>query len=292
MYFLSPDDYIRSPLNYIGGKYKLLPQIIPLFPDCIETFVDLFVGGANVAINTHSKRTICNDNLIFLISLYSEFKRNDIGAVFNYIENRISDYELSDQNEKGFHLLRAEYNKTRFPLDLFVLLAYSFNHQIRFNSRHEFNTPFGRNRSSFNSNMSNNLKSFLQKLLTINIDFECNNFDEFKFGDLTTNDFVYCDPPYLITSGTYNDGKRGFTGWGKEQEIQLLQTLDNLNRSKIKFALSNVIEHKGISNKILKDWLSKSSYKVHYLTKNYKNSNYHTKNLDKGPSVEVLVTNY
>ena len=24
--------YIQSPLNYTGGKYKLLPQIEPLFP--------------------------------------------------------------------------------------------------------------------------------------------------------------------------------------------------------------------------------------------------------------------
>lgn len=25
--------YIKSPLNYTGGKYKLLPQIIPLLPE-------------------------------------------------------------------------------------------------------------------------------------------------------------------------------------------------------------------------------------------------------------------
>lgn len=35
----------KSPLNYTGGKYKLLPQIFPLFPSKINTFVDLFGGG-------------------------------------------------------------------------------------------------------------------------------------------------------------------------------------------------------------------------------------------------------
>ena len=29
---LIKQEYIKSPLNYVGGKYKLLPQILPLFP--------------------------------------------------------------------------------------------------------------------------------------------------------------------------------------------------------------------------------------------------------------------
>lgn len=42
---------MKSPLNYIGGKYRLLPQILPLFPKQINTFVDLFAGGLDVSIN-------------------------------------------------------------------------------------------------------------------------------------------------------------------------------------------------------------------------------------------------
>ena len=34
--------YIKSPLNYTGGKFKLLSQIVPLLPQNINTFVDLF----------------------------------------------------------------------------------------------------------------------------------------------------------------------------------------------------------------------------------------------------------
>lgn len=74
-------DFIKSPLNYIGGKYKLLSQILPLFPKKIDIFVDLFCGGLNVAINVknktnlsfftenqiNAKKIICNDNLIYLI---------------------------------------------------------------------------------------------------------------------------------------------------------------------------------------------------------------------------------
>jgi site-specific DNA-adenine methylase len=37
--------FIKSPLNYIGGKYKILSQIISFFPEDINCFVDLFTGG-------------------------------------------------------------------------------------------------------------------------------------------------------------------------------------------------------------------------------------------------------
>ena len=38
-------EYVKSPLNYTGGKYKLLPQLLELFPKQVNTVVDLFAGG-------------------------------------------------------------------------------------------------------------------------------------------------------------------------------------------------------------------------------------------------------
>ena len=55
------EELIKSPLNYVGGKYKLLPQILPYIPDNINTFVDLFTGGCNVGININANKIICND---------------------------------------------------------------------------------------------------------------------------------------------------------------------------------------------------------------------------------------
>ena len=49
-------EIVQSPLNYMGGKYKLLTQILPLFPQNIKTFVDIFCGGCNVGINVASKK--------------------------------------------------------------------------------------------------------------------------------------------------------------------------------------------------------------------------------------------
>ena len=106
--------------------------------------------------------------------------------------------------------------------------------------------------------------------------------------ELKENDFVYCDPPYLISNASYNDGKRGFKNWGADEEIQLLDLLDFLDYKKVKFALSNVLVHKGMSNDRLIEWSKR--YNVKHIEKDYNNSNYQRKNKDK-ETQEVLILN-
>jgi len=286
------NEIVKSPLNYIGGKYKILPQILPLFPDNINTFVDLFAGGCNVGINAKANKIIFNDNLTYLIDFFKTIQQQELEITLNHIKKRIKEFDLSITNDKAYKEFRDYYNKTKEPLDLFVLIAFSFNHQIRFNNNHQFNNPFGKNRSSFNPKMQYNLEKFIIKLKTLNIEFTNLNFDEFDFSQLSKTDFVYADPPYLITTGTYNDGKRGFTGWNEKEELKLLQILSNLNKRNIKFALSNVIEHKGKTNHLLINWIKDNSFLMNYINKNYANSNYQTKNREKNGSIEVLITNY
>ena len=279
--------FLKSPLNYVGGKYKLLPQLLEYFPKEINTFVDMFSGGFNVGINVDSKKTICNDINSFIIDLYKELYKEPINNVLGHIQNRIDEYGLSKENEDGFKKIRVYYNKTKNPIDLYTLSCYSFNYQFRFNNDKEYNNPFGRNRSQFSENMRNNLILFTEKLKNMNIEFSSEQFDKLNLEDLTDKDFVYCDPPYLITTGSYNDGNRGFKDWKEEEELKLYGMLDNLNDKHIKFALSNVIEHKGKENKLLKEWSKK--YKVIYLTSDYSNSSYNTK---RDKSIEVLIVNY
>ena len=284
---------IKSPLNYIGGKTKLLPQLLPLFPNRIENFVDLFAGGCNVGINVKANKIYFNDNLIYLVEMYKAFQEKTLDFTLQHIDNRIAEFELSLKNEVGYKKLRDTYNTEKNPLDLFVLIAFSFNHQIRFNNNHKFNNPFGRDRSCYNPAMKENLINFIICLKENNVDFAANDFEHYNFSEFSDNDFVYCDPPYLITCGTYNDGKRGFKGWTEKEEKQLLKTLDSLDNKGIRFALSNVLEHKGKENTFLKSWVSKNEkYRINYLNYHYSNSNYQTIDRDKNASVEVLITNY
>lgn len=166
---------------------------------------------------------------------------------------------------------------------------YSFNHQIRFNNKHEFNSSFGRNRSSYNSNIKKILIKFCDTLNNKNIEFLSLDFLEVKLDSLKNTDLVYCDPPYLTSTATYNDGKGGFKDWGIGEESKLLNLLDKLNSNKINFALSNMFYHKGLKNIELIKWSKK--YNINYIDNDYSNCNYQFKEKDKF-SIAVLITNF
>lgn len=285
-------DTIVSPLNYIGGKRKLLPQILPLFPSKVSTFLDLFCGGCSVGLNVDAEKIVFNDNITYLIDMYEAFLRTSPEDILSYIDTRICELNLSQTNREGYLKLRSEYNLERNPLDLFVLIAFSFNHQIRFNASHQYNNPFGKERSSYNPKMKTHLRAFLYALQSSHVSFSKLDFRDVDFSTLTINDFVYADPPYLITRGTYNDGKRGFTGWGDTEEMMLLEILSSLNAKGIRFALSNVLIHKGRKNYLLQEWIDTHGFAIHYLNKCYKNCNYQSLNNEHGATIEVLVTNH
>ena len=278
------EKYIKSPLNYTGGKYKLLNQILPLFPEDINTFVDLFTGGCNVAINVNANRIIANDLCSEVISVYEGIQNGTTEENIRMIEETINEYSLSKENKEGYLELRSYYNEGNKDWYIFyTLIAYAFNNQIRFNKKGEFNIPFGKDRSDFNPALKQKFRDFSDAIHNKNIKFTNYDFRKLSVDKLKENDFVYLDPPYLITDATYN------MGWNEEAEKDLLSLCDRLNEKGIKFAISNVLEHNGSKNEILIEWSKK--YNINYLNYNYSNCNYHKK--DNGhKSIEVLITNY
>lgn len=285
-------DFIKSPLNYTGGKYKLLPQLLEIFPKEIDTFVDLFAGGGNVAVNVNAKHIIYNDIMWQVPEMLQEFKRVGVEECLQRIDYFIEAYELSKDNREGYLKLRECYNNSfdlefllTDPLMLYTLICYSFNNQIRFNSKHEYNMPFGKNRSSFNPALREKFVAFVNRLQEIDIQFFSKDFRKLKIGGLKGSDFVYCDPPYLITVASYNENG----GWGEQAERELLSKLDEIDKAGVRFGLSNVLESRGKENTILKEWAKR--YKVNYLEHTYSNCSYHKKDKES-KDVEVLITNY
>lgn len=305
---------IQSPLNYMGGKFKLLPQILPLFPKNINTFVDLFCGGCNVGINIDCESVIYNDLDENLLYLYNTFKNLDKQSIFEWIYEIINTYGLSLVSDKGYDYykcdsskglgsynkesflrLRADFNEKKkkgnydyyYYVMLYVIIVYAFNNQIRFNSNGEFNLPVGKR--DFNKKMQQKLSDFIDKIKEQNCKFTCLDFREFDIDTLGNNDFVYVDPPYLITCATYNE--QG--GWSETDEKDLLRFLDSLNEKGLRFALSNVLRSKGKENTLLIEWLDKNKdkYRAVSLNYSYSNSNYQTKDKTSN-SEEVLIINY
>lgn len=300
---------IPSALNYTGGKYKLLSQILPLFPKDADQVVDLFCGGCNVGINVNCNKVQFNDSNKHLIGLLETFRRLSKEEVFQWLYVAIKRYHLSlvsengyeyygcesskglgSYNKEGYNKLRKDFNSKKeqddeYFLMLYLLIVYSFNNQLRFNKKGKFNLPVGKR--DFNSKMQKKLEDFIDRIKSGDYIFTNGDFREVKLDGFTDKSFFYADPPYIITCATYNEQD----GWTEKDEYDLLSYLEELDRRGIRFALSNVLESKGRKNDILADWIKKNKkFKVLSLNYDYTNSNYHTRR--EGITKEVLVINY
>ncbi len=298
-----------SPLNYIGGKARILDQVLPYFPLYIDHFVDLFCGGCNVGINTRAGHHIYNDISSQLIGLLSMFATKDPDLLIQEINHIIDRYEfsrtsdhnfayyggncmkgVSEYNREKFIALRDEFN-SRLEHDdyyytlLYTLIIFGFNNQIRFNSQGDYNLPVGKR--DFNKVLQNKLKKFMIALQSQETTISNFDFRHFNTDFLTENSLVYVDPPYLITGATYNENG----GWTEQDEYDLLLFLDELNGRGIHFALSNVLSHKGRENLILRNWINDNNYNLNQIQMDYSNSNYQVKGKDSRTQ-EILVTNY
>lgn len=298
---------IRSPLFYVGDKYKLMPQLEKLFPRDIESFYDVFCGGGSASINTNATNYYLNDIDSNIIALHkhlikkSENMEESIKKMYKIIENydlSHSEYVISDElkeykdkfkktyfaryNKNSYLKLREDYNKNKKNYDyLYLLLVYGFNHMIRFNKKGEFNLPVGN--VDWNKNVTNSLIDYANWVDKSNIIISKGlDFEKFVLKNkYKENDFLYFDPPYLITFSDYNKF------WNEEEELRLYKLLDKLNAAGIKWGLSNMVKHKGKTNDILLEWSKK--YNVFEIESNYISRFDNTKKID---SVEIYVSNY
>lgn len=295
----------RSPLFYVGDKYKLMKQLIGLFPQEVDTFYEPFVGGGTVFLNIKANKYYLNDNDKNLIDIHKFLigSSDNPDSFFKNVEKIINKYHLSRSykediipaslkkewkktyfarfNKEGYEKLRVCVNKhiKNDPLILYILLIYGFNRMLRFNGGGKFNLPVGN--VDFNKNVVNALNSYFDFVQDKKITLSSKDFRKyFANKKYSKGDFIYLDPPYLITASEYN--KR----WDQKAEADLLKTIDGLNKKGVKFALSNVTHYNGSKNDLLIDWMKK--YKTHKIESNY--ISYH--NNGKKQIREVLITNY
>ena len=163
-------------------------------------------------------------------------------------------------------------------LYLYALIIFGFNNQIRFNKHGYFNNPAGKR--DFNIRMRGKLRSFSKAMNETSPRIISKDFREVE---VARGDFIYADPPYLIATATYNENG----GWSERDDMDLFDYLDTAGRKGARFAMSNVIEHKGKKNARLARW--GSQYNIVRINNSFRNANYHTK---RSASEEVLITNY
>ena len=259
IYFEKDNEVNKSPLNYSGSKDTLVPKIIKELPCEVENFVDVMGGAFNVGANIVSTKNVYyNEIKTEIYDIIKWILLNNKNKVIKDVEQCIKKYKLDKGAKEAFNKLRDDYNKDNDCVKLFVLHMYSFQNMIRFNNSKQFNTPIGV--AGYSEDLKNRIMNFMvksPKLFMTNLDYI--NIEWDKFSKKTV---FYFDPPYYITSASYNDGKRGGKGWSIKEEKQLLRTLKKLDRQGYKFILSNVIKHKNKEHTLLIDWVNKNKFKM------------------------------
>lgn len=278
--------YLESPIFYMGNKYKLLKQLMPLFPTSCEVFVDLFGGSGVVSMNYHGTRqTIYNEYNINIYELIKLFATHSFEELDAYFQSVVDKYDLqtglkrnmfdseeafladTDAKKIRYNKFREDYNKSlqKDYRDLWVLSVFSCNHLIRFNTKNEFNASFGSN-----GNYNDNLKKKVQNGCTALKNLTLCNEDALTLdlSNLTDKDFVYCDPPYTNTTAVYNE-KRAFGGWTVDNDKALFAILESLDKRGVKWGLSNVFVCRGKKNEHLIKWCEEHNWNVHHLSRNY-----------------------
>lgn len=301
----SKNKTFRSPLFYVGDKYKLYPKISKYFPKTINRFIEPFTGGGSVFLNINANEYLLNDidSNVIDIHKFLEKQAKKPDSFFKDVFKIIQEYELSHSyikdivpqqlkdewkktyyakfNKKGFNQLKKDYNsgKANSIMHLYVLLIFGFNRMLRFNSKGEYNLPVGN--VDFNKNTQTALNNYFDLIINKNTTFYNSDFlDFFNKIEFKENDFVYLDPPYLITFSEYNKL------WNQETEGKLLEFLTYLDEQNVNYAISNVTHYKGKINEQFLKWSEQHfsfEVKSNYISY-HDNSNKEFK--------EVLITNY
>lgn len=304
---------MKTPLNYTGNKSRIIDQIKEHMPKKNGVFVDLFCGGGSVGLSMDAKKIFLIDNNKYVIELLKHLSGFKFETLIKRLEKIIDRYNLtytakfgygkyikkkSDNNgykifnEKGFYKMRADFNRqtdkfSKKSLDLlYMLLLYGFNNDLRFNAKGEYNLPAGK--TDLNKMNIKKLKDFIQIKKQKNIEFIHGSFEDKKIKEIILeSDFLYMDPPYLITNAVYNENG----GWNEFEEKKLLNLLSELNKKNKKFILSNVLSTKEKENSLLSNFIKQEKVEIINIDYHYKSSSYNKKNRNLLER-EVIIKNY
>lgn len=270
---------INTPFNYTGSKFKLLPQLIPLFDRTKPYFVDLFAGGGSVYTN--------------ILPFYQHVWANDIikdliGAHKGLLDDtkfveRVKSLVVGKDDQAGYHRLRDVYNAVPTPEGLFALMLCCTNNMMRFNQSFKFNQTFGKR--TFNDSTAAKIEAFVAAIKPhrAKLTFTSLSFEEVIPRNLSKV-FVYADPPYMGTEAGYN------AYWADSMEGRLYDYLKNVAKAGGSFALSGIKGgHKDQVESFIITRLIADGFKVHEIQHDYSKV---ARNKDEKRGQEVLIVNY
>lgn len=215
-------------IKYRGGKSKEISNILWHIPRFTGRYVEPFFGGGALFFYLEPQRAVINDINAKLMNFYrgvrdsySDLRRelDEVETLYEYnrkafeaLKSATPDERVEDANERLYYELRDMFNgiksaKYSEPLLYYFINKTAYSGMVRYNTRGEFNVPFGRYAHFNTSAITKSHSLLLQKTEIYNASYD-KVFDMCKDGD-----FLFLDPPYDCVFSDYGNDryKDGFT---------------------------------------------------------------------------------
>lgn len=249
-------------LKWVGGKSQILNNIMDKIPREMENYHEIFLGGGSVLLKVlelkHNGSIIINNKIYAydinndLINLYKNIQYNK-DILYDIINNYITQYsscngnvinrkpsnidEAKSSKESYYYWLRNLYNNidknTIECSALFIILNKLCFRGLYRTGPNGFNVPYGHYKTT--PNIID--RDYLDKisLFIKDVEFICCDFSH-SICNITENDFVYLDPPYVpeIGSSFVNYTSDGFSMEKHNLLFDMIKRMEN-----IKFVMSN-----------------------------------------------------
>jgi DNA adenine methylase len=202
----------RPPLKWAGGKRWQVPHLRPFWTShAHRRLVEPFCGGLAVALGLMPEQALLNDTNPHLINFY------------RWLQKGLKISVALENKERTFYKHRSRFNellasgkqRTAEAAGLFYYLNRTgYNGLCRFNSRGEFNVPFGRYKTIGYVSDFREYRAAFKGYTFTNLDVEA--------VPLQPGDFVYADPPYDVEFTHYSKG--GFSWADQVRTAEWLST--------------------------------------------------------------------
>ena len=237
---------------WVGGKTKLVPEILKYFPEKVRGYYEPFCGSCAVglAYMNQAEKLYFNDDNFYLIDFLAFAQLMPV-QLTDQLALLAQEYDkVPLEEKKGFYFkVRDHFNslpdKLFDPVDLlrrraefFFLLKQGFQSLWRVNSKGQFNVPprDPKTRPEFTYPAQDILTfSLLSKEKPVNL--STGSWDTFLTShrsEMTDRDLVYFDPPYDKTFVDYMAG-----GFNSNHQKELADTFKTLADIGVKCILSN-----------------------------------------------------
>ena len=233
---------MKPIVKYRGGKSKELPQLIKHIPNFRGRYIEPFFGGGAMYFHLEPENAIINDINRRLMDFYRAVRQDYPRlkeellqieriytvnrAAFDSLKKQNPEERVEDANEGLYYSLRDMYNglipSEYLPATLYYFInKTAYSGMIRFNSKGEYNVPYGRYK-----NFNTDLLTDEHHRLLATADIRNSDYRQ-VFEAAADEDFIFLDPPYdCIFSDYGNDEYKD--GFNEDSHRQLAADFRNL----------------------------------------------------------------